>query len=211
MKASVVRDSAETQRLLEQVRAGDRQAIDRLLGRHRAYLRQVIQLRMDRKLRSRLDPSDVVQETELEAFGRMSEYLERRPMPFRLWLRKTAHERLLKLREQHVEAARRSVDREMPLPDRSSLLLAQQLLATGPTPSQHLAKRELVGRVRQALAQLAEADREILLMRYLEKLSNQEVGCILELDPQTVSKRHGRALLRLQKVLLESGFRESEL
>ncbi len=121
-----VPDSAETNHLLERARAGDRQAIEELFARYRPYLQQVIAARLDGRLRQRLDPSDVVQEAEAEAFRRLGDYLRRQPMPFRLWLRKTACERLLKLREQHVEAARRSVEREVRLPEQSSLLLARQ-------------------------------------------------------------------------------------
>jgi RNA polymerase sigma-70 factor (ECF subfamily) len=203
-------DSADTQRLLERVRAGDRQAFEELFARHRPHLHQLVELRMDPKLRARVDPSDVVQETQLEAFRRLADYLERRPMPFRLWLRKTAHERLLKIRRHHLGAAQRAVQREVALPDHSSLLLAQQLIAPGSTPSEQFDRREAARLVRQAMAQLSEVDREILLMRNFEGLSNQEVAQVLQIDPATASQRFGRALLRLRKLLLESGLMESE-
>jgi RNA polymerase sigma-70 factor (ECF subfamily) len=201
-------DSAQTQRLLQQVRAGDRLAFEQLFTRHRPFLRQVIELRLDVRLRARVDPSDVVQETQLEAFRRLPDYLERRPMPFRLWLRKTACERLLMVQRQHLGAARRAVGREVPLPDASSLQLAQQLLASGSTPSQRLEREELADRVRQVVARLPEADREIILLRNLEMLSNQEVAHLLQIDPATASQRYGRALLRLRKLLVASGLRE---
>jgi RNA polymerase sigma-70 factor (ECF subfamily) len=205
----VTPDSAETQRLLRRIHAGDRQAFEKLFARHRPYLRQVVDLRLDPKVRARVDPSDVVQETHLEAFRRLPDYLERRPMPFRLWLRKTAYERLLMLQRHHLQAQRRAVDREVALPDRSSVQLFRQLLAPGSTPSQQLARAELARRVRQAVAQLAEIDREILLMRNLEGLSNHEVAQVLEIEPAAASQRYGRALLRLRKFLLAGGFSES--
>ena len=204
-------DSTETRRLLDQVRAGDRPALNKLFTRHRAYLRQVIELRWDRKLRSRLDPDDVLQETQMEAIQLMDDYLSRRPMPFRLWLRKTAQNRLYALWRQHGAAARRAVGREIALLNRSSQLLAQQLLARGPSPSQQVSGRELAERVRQAIAQLPEADRDLVLMRNFDGLSNQEIGFLLDMEPATVSKRHGRALVRLHKILTEAGLRESEL
>jgi RNA polymerase sigma-70 factor (ECF subfamily) len=203
-------DSAETRRLLERIRAGDRQAFEELFTRHRPQLRQLVELRMDPKLRARVDPSDVVQETQLEAFRRLADYLERRPMPFRLWLRKTACERLLKIRRHHVRTAQRDVQREVALPDHSSLLLAQQLIAPGSTPSEQFDRREAARLVRQAMAQLPEVDREILLMRNFEGLSNQEAAQVLQIDPATASQRFGRALLRLRKLLLDSGLMESE-
>src|SRR5262249_17783475 len=132
-------DSAETQTLLLKAHKGDRQAFEELFTRHRAGLRWSIELRLDCKIRARGDPSDVVQETHLEVYRRLPDYLERRPMPFRLWLRKTAYERLLKIQRHHVKTARRAVGREVPLPEQSSILLANQLLATGPTPSQQIA------------------------------------------------------------------------
>jgi RNA polymerase sigma-70 factor, ECF subfamily len=208
--ATEAADSSETQRLLDRVRAGDRRAFDELFTRHRPYLRQVIGLRLDPQLRPRVDPSDVVQETQLEAFRRLPDYLERQPMPFRLWLRKTACERLLMTQRRHVGAARRSVQREVAIPEESSLQLAYQLLARSPSPSQRLARRELAQQVRQALAELSETDREILLMRNLESLSNQEVAQVLQIDPAAASQRYGRALLRLRKLLIDRGLMGEE-
>src|SRR5262249_54789280 len=100
----VTPDSVETERLLEEARTGDPQAFNRLFVRHRSPIRGVIEIRMDPRLRARVDPSDVVQETQMEAFRRLADYLERRPMPFRLWLRETAQERLQMLQRRHVRA-----------------------------------------------------------------------------------------------------------
>jgi RNA polymerase sigma-70 factor (ECF subfamily) len=203
-------DPEDVQRLLEQVGAGDRGALDRLLGRYRDYLRVMVGLRMDPHLQARVDPSDVVQEARLEAARRITDFLERRPMPFHLWLRQTAFENLLRLRRQHVEAECRTVQREVPLPDGSSALLARQLLGEGATPSEQLAEAELAARLRQAVAQLPEDDREVVLMRNFEGLTNQEVSQVLGLDPAAASKRYGRALLRLRKVLRALGVTESQ-
>ncbi len=97
----------------------------------------------------------------------------------------------------------------MPLPAESSLVLGRQLLASGSTPSEHLDRSEVARRVRQAVTLLPEADREVLVMRNFEGLSNPEIGYLLGLDAATVSKRHGRALLRLRKLLLEGGLGKS--
>jgi RNA polymerase sigma-70 factor (ECF subfamily) len=200
-------DSHETCALLARIKAGDAGAFDALFARHRASLRTFIDLRLDPRLRARVDPSDVVQETQLEVYHRLRDFLEREPMPFRVWLRNTAYERLLKL-QRHHGAARRSVAREAALPDRSSMLLARRLLAAGPSPSQQLADREIARRVREALAQLSETDREILLMRNVEELPYEEVGCLLDLSAAAARKRYGRALLRLQKILVDKGLLE---
>jgi RNA polymerase sigma-70 factor (ECF subfamily) len=204
-------NSAETQQLLAQARVGDRQALDRLLACHRDYLLRFVELRLDKKVRARMDPSDVVQEAHLEAVRRLPDYLEQPGLPFRLWLRQLAYDRLLKARRHHVETGRRAVERDQPLPEGSSIQLAQRLLAAGATPSQQSRRRELIGRVRAAIRQLPEADREIVLLRHFEGLSNQEVGYLLGIDPGTASKRHGRAMLRLHQILFTGGLTESEL
>jgi RNA polymerase sigma-70 factor, ECF subfamily len=209
--AEVTPDSAETRHLLERAQAGDRGTFERLFARHRSYLLRVVAARLDPKIHSRVDPSDVVQEAQLEAYRRLPDFLARRPMPFRLWLRKTAQERLLMARRQHLQAGWRTVTREVPLPERSSLLLAHPFLAAGPTPSQQLCERELARRVSQAVARLPDSDQEILLLRTYEGLSNREAAYVLGLDPAVASKRHGRAVLRLHRLLVEGGLTESQL
>ena len=202
-------DSAQTCGLLEQVAQGDRSALGRLLQRYRPRLQAFIGARLDPRVRSRVDPSDVVQEVQLEVTRRMDDFLNRNPMPFHLWVRKTAYERLLKVQRDHQRRARRSVDREVALPDRSSLLLARPLLAGAPSLSRQLAAREFADRVGLAVAELPEADREILLMRHAEELAYAEIACLLDLSADAARKRYGRALLRLRQVLKDHGLLES--
>ncbi len=204
------RDQSETDHLLEQVRNGNRQALDELLREHRPYLRRIVERCLDLRLMARVDVSDVVQETQLEVYRRLGDYLERKPMPFRLWLWKTAYERTLTIHRQHLTAERRSVRREVQLPDRSSLMLAKGLMA-GSTASRQFARRELAERVRQALASLPDSDREILIMRTFDGLSNPEIGAIIDLDAASVSKRYGRALVRLHRHLAAEGVGEADV
>jgi RNA polymerase sigma-70 factor (ECF subfamily) len=198
-------DSEDTQRLLARAAAGDAEAFDSLFARHCDFLRLVVRLRMDARLRSRVDPSDVVQEAQLDAFRRLPDFLDRRPMPFRLWLGRTLRERLLKIQRQHLEAERRAAGREVPLPELSALLpLARS------APDRRLDRSEAARLVHAALAELPETDREVLLLRNIEGLSNQEVAYLLGLDAATASKRHGRALLRLRQVLTAGGFTDAQ-
>ncbi len=203
-------DSEATRGLLNSAKNGDAAALDQLLGRHRAVLRRMVELRIDPQLRRRVDPSDIVQEAKAEALRRMPEYLQDLPMPFGLWLRRITYEQLLTMRRRHIEARRRTVDRELPLPQKSSFALARLLLDRGPTPSEQMAGQELAQRVREAVALLPEGDREVLLMRNFEGLSNQEVAQVLGIDPVAASKRFGRALLRLRKILQKGGLTEGE-
>ena len=204
-------ESPETGALLERLGTGDAEAWDQLLGQHRDELRRQIELRLDRRLRRRVDPSDVVQEAQIEAVRRLPDYLQRRPMPFWLWLRKIAHERLIMAHRRHAGAGCRSVGRDVALPVPSSAVLGQQLLAQGSSPSQGLRRQELVSRVRQAVAELSEADREMVLMRTFEQLTNQQAAAVLGIDPATASQRYGRALIRLRAILAGLGVTGSEL
>ena len=200
----------ETRALLERLGNGEAEAGDQLLCQHRDELWRQIELRLDRRLRRRVDPSDVVQEAQLEALRRLPDYLRRRPMPFRLWLRKIAHERLIMAHRRHAVAGCRSISRNIALPVPSSAVLGQQLLARGSSPSQALKRQELAARVRQALAELSDADREMILMRNFEQLTNQQAAAVLGIDPATASQRYGRALIRLRAILAGLGVTGSE-
>jgi RNA polymerase sigma-70 factor (ECF subfamily) len=206
--SEVKEDSAQTCALLEAIRRGESQALERLLSRYRPQLRGFVECHCDPRLRARVDPSDVVQDTQMEVARRMSDFLANQPMPFHLWLRKKAMDRLSNLRRDHLTRARRSVAREQALPDRSSLLLAGPLLG-GPSPSQVVQARELAERVSRAVAQLSEADREILLLRHAEDLPFEEIACLLDIEPTAARKRFGRALIRLQTALRAEGLLES--
>jgi RNA polymerase sigma-70 factor (ECF subfamily) len=157
-------DSDQTRGLLDLVRQGDRKALQKLLARYQPDVHAFVEVRLDPRVRVRVAPSDVVQETQMDVVRRMDDYLRREPMPFHLWVRLTAKDRLLKIHRDHLQAEIRSLTREAHLPRRSSLLLAQPLLARGPAPDEEAAAREFAERVSEAVAQLGEADREVLLL-----------------------------------------------
>jgi RNA polymerase sigma factor (sigma-70 family) len=117
-----------------------------------------------------------------------------------LWLRRTALDRLADLRRHH-HRRRRSVKAEAALPDRTSLALARSLVSPGSSPSLNLAADELAAELNRALSELPEADREILVMRQLERLPFKDIALVLEIDASTVGKRFGRALLKLKEVM----------
>jgi RNA polymerase sigma-70 factor (ECF subfamily) len=199
-------DSAETRRLLEQVRAGDAAAFERLFERHRGLLLTFLHNRFDPRLQARADPSDVVQETQMEAYRRLDDYLDRRPMPFRLWLEKMAYERLRMFQRRHLGAGRRAAGREAALPEASSEGLARKLVSRGSRPGQALEQAERATQVRQALGRLSAEDREILLMRHYEELPYGEIAVLLDITPAAARQRHGRALVRLSRLLSAAGF-----
>jgi RNA polymerase sigma-70 factor (ECF subfamily) len=205
-------ETDETRDLLRRAGAGDPRAFVALFARHRAALHRAVARRLGGVLRARIDPSDVVQDVQIDALNRLSEYLGRRPMPFRHWLFRTAIERVSKLR-RHALAARRDAGRERPLSlfDSSSPGPARQLSSASPTPSQQAAARDAAGRLHAAMGRLPEPDRAILNMRAFEGLSYEEAGSRLKIDPAAARKRYGRALLRLRTLLIAEGLTESHL
>ena len=193
----------DTDELLNRSAAGDAQARGELLMRHRRRLRQMVAIRLDRRVAPRVDPSDVVQEALAEAAGKLDNYLIERPIPFYPWLRQIAWEHVIRLHRRHVGAARRSVKREEPsaLPDRSALELAERLITSATGPSRAAQKAELRTRVREAVTELAEADRELLALRHLEQLSVEETAGVLGISESAAKMRHVRALARLRTIL----------
>jgi RNA polymerase sigma-70 factor (ECF subfamily) len=161
----------------------------------------MVAIHLDRRLAARLDPSDVVQEALMDAGQELSDYLRERPLPFYPWLRRFAWEHLVKLRQRHLTASKRSAAREeqrvLPLPDESALELAQRLVAPGTSPSNRLLRQELRDSVQAAMARLPHGDREVLVMRYLEKLSISEIAAVQGISEGAVKMRRARALKRL--------------
>ncbi len=202
-------DTNETQELLHNAKRGDESAINELMDRHRQSLRQMIQLRMDRALSQRVDASDVVQDVLLEANRRLSDYINNAEMPFHLWLRQLAKDRIIDMHRRHRVAQKRSVDRERPLvarefADRSSIDLAQHLLDRELTPAAANIRRELEQRFFAALEQTNDEDREIIIMRHCEQLSNSEVAIALGMTPPAAGMRYLRAIRRLRALLGEN-------
>ena len=194
----------ETVQLIQQIRMGKADAFELLFDRHRSYLLTVAQLRLDKSVRSRVDPSDIVQEAYLEAHRRFEAYIQSPSLPFRLWLRQIACDKSIKARRTHRETARRSVDREINLPEQSSVMLVKQLCGVMSSPSQNLQKQEMATQIREAIECLPDHERDVIVMRHYEGLPKQEIGILLNVEPATVSKRHGRAMIRLHEILFKN-------
>jgi RNA polymerase sigma-70 factor (ECF subfamily) len=188
----------DTDQLLEQAGQGDDQARQQLLARHRRRLHRMVAAHLDRRLAARVDPSDVVQEALDDAARKLDGYLRQRPLPFYPWLRRLAWERLVKLHRRHLRAHRRSVEREEPgvlaLPDESAVQLANCLIDLRSGPGERLLREELRSHVRAALDRLPANDREVLVLRYLEQLRNDDIAAILGISVGAVKVRHVRAL-----------------
>ncbi len=203
--------NCDTDRLLRRAADGDLSAAQTLLDHHRKRLKRMVQVHLDDRLAARVDPSDVVQESLLEASRRLCEYAQQRPVAFYPWLRTIAWQRLLKVHQHHL-AQKRSVTRErhwdFGLSDASAAELVSCFDGSQTSPSQRVARAERQLYVRRLIEQLAPRDREVLVLRYLEQLSPGECAEVLEVSHEAYVKRHMRAVQRLRK-LLESASGES--
>jgi RNA polymerase sigma-70 factor (ECF subfamily) len=192
--------------LLRRARAGDSAAVNELFQRYRAPLRRMVALRLDDRLRGRVDPSDVIQEAHLEVFTRLGEYLERPTMPFHLWLRLEVGKHLMLVHRRHLKTQMRDVRREVRLaaltsPQTSSLALAEALVDGRAAPEDDAIRAEQRDRVRQALEALDPIDREVLTLRHVEMLTREETARVLGISEAAAAKRYLRGLDRMRAVL----------
>ena len=202
-------DPQPTQVLLDRVRDGDQAAINGLLARHREAIKRMIDRRMDRVVQHRVDASDIVQDVMLEANRRLGDYLANPTMPFQLWLRHMARDRLIDAHRRHRVASNRSVDREVSVPqpgmdDRSDDDVVAGIADRELTPAAAATWHELERRFAAAVEQLEEADRQIVLLRHFEHLSTADAAAALGLSKPAAGMRYLRAMRRL-RVLLDGG------
>lgn len=198
----------QTDELLAKAKDGDDLAVNLLMDRHRNALRQLVRMRLDRKIQRRVDVSDVVQDVLVEANRRLQVYVENPIMPFHLWLRQIARDRIIDAHRRHRVSAKRSVDREQPIvspqgQDQSSYQLAALIGDRQLTPAEAALQKEIAGQVEHAITLLNEADSEIIIMRHYEMLSNQDIAAALDLTEPAASMRYLRAIRRLKEVLEE--------
>jgi RNA polymerase sigma-70 factor (ECF subfamily) len=199
-------DPREIEGLLCRADAGDAAAMGELFARYRDRLRQMVKLRLDRRLQGRLDPSDVLQEAYIDLARRLPEYVRNPPGPFYLWLRFLTGQRLIDLHRQHLGAKMRDAGQEVSLyrgalPQASSESLAAQLLGRLTSASRAAIRAETQLRVQKALNSMHPLDREVLTLRHFEMLGNEETAQVLGIKKSAASNRYVRALKRLKDLL----------
>lgn len=210
MTKSIWASDDQTETLLGAAREGDSDAVNRLLEKHRGPIRRLVEMRLDRKVQQRVDVSDVVQDVMIEASGRLEKYLSDPSMAFHLWLRQIAWDRIIDTYRRHRVSAKRNMDREQPMaaaagPNQSTMELAVQLCDPRLTPSAAATQREIAAKVEAAVEKMNDQDREIILMRHYEHLSNLEIAEVLGLNPPAASMRYLRAVRRLREMLEKDG------
>jgi RNA polymerase sigma-70 factor (ECF subfamily) len=200
-------DDADTpDDLMRRASAGDQEALAGVFAHYRDRLRQMVRLRLDRRLQGRLDASDVLQEAYLDFARRLPDYAREPKMPFYLWLRFLTGQRLIDLHRQHLGAKMRDAGHEVSLyrgalPQASSVSLAAQLLGRLTSASHAAVRAETQIRVQEALNRMDAMDREVLALRHFELLSNDETAAVLGLSKTAASNRYVRALKRLKELL----------
>jgi RNA polymerase sigma-70 factor (ECF subfamily) len=191
---------------IDRLHKGDRGALAELFNQHRDRLRRMVELRLDPRLRARLDASDVVQDAFLDVAGDLDAYLADPKLPALLWLRLHVGRRLTTLHRQHLGTAMRDAGREISiyhgaLPEASSAALASMLLGRHTSPTQAAQRAERMLRVQEALNSLDPIDREVLALRHFEQLARAEAALVLGITQDAAAKRYFRALKRLKDLL----------
>ena len=191
---------------MQRAAQGDQSALSDLIAQHRCRLRRMVEFRLNVRLRRRVDPSDVLQEAYVEIARRLASYLREPKMPFYLWLRYVTSQKLIEVHRRHLGAKLRSATREVSLggehpPEADTGTLAAQLLGKLTSPSMVAMRAELKRHLEDVLDSMEPLDREILVLRHFEQLSNIEAAQVLDISPSAASNRHVRALKRIRDLL----------
>ncbi len=191
---------------LGQLRSRGQQAVAELFDRYREKLLRTIALRLDGRILGKVDSEDVLQDAFVESSRRIQDYLDRPSVPFFVWLRQITCQVLINTHRRYLGAKMRDVNQEVTLhrvasAGTSSAFLVAQLADSLTAPSQVAVREEMVSELKTALEELEEIDREVLVLRHLEELTNNEVAQILGIDKYAASKRYVRALKRLREAM----------
>ena len=192
--------------LVREASAGGPAQLGEYLQRHRERLKRMVELRINARVRARVDASDVIQEANIEAFERVEEYLEDPSVPFYVWLRFITLQKVAQLHRRHLGTKLRDAGREIslqqsPAPAANSAVLAAQLVGQMTTASEAFARGEMKERLEVALNSMSDTDREILALRHFEQLSQKETAAVLEIGEKAAGARHIRALAKLRKLI----------
>lgn len=198
--------SSEAAAELLQLQTQGEEAVAQLFDRYRAKLARMVVLRLDARLTGKVDADDILQDAFVEANRRIEGFLRQPNVPFFVWLRQLTGQILIDLHRRYLGAQMRDVSREVSLDpwgaaSHGSALLLAQLSASLTSPSQCAVRNEMVQQLRAALQELGASDREVLILRHLEELGNNEVAEVLGIDKCAASKRYVRALGRLRDAM----------
>jgi RNA polymerase sigma-70 factor (ECF subfamily) len=192
------------EQLIQQARAGDGQALGQLLELYRNYLTLLARLQLHRRLQSKVDATDLVQETFLKAHHHFGQFRGHSEVELVGWLRQILVLNLANLVRHYYGTQGRNVRLECELADeldRSSQACAQSLIAKQSSPSQRAARREEAVLLADALAKLPADYGELIVLRHLQGLPFAEVARRMGRSVDSVEKLWIRALARLRQLL----------
>jgi RNA polymerase sigma-70 factor, ECF subfamily len=197
----------DDQTQLLRLRSAPDQALAEVLAQHSPRLRAIIELRLDPRLSQRVDADDVLQDVFLEAQKRVARYLNDPSVPVFVWLRGVLLDTLIDIHRRHLGAQMRDAGQEVSLmvprlPEASSMALAVYLAGSLTSPSQAAIREETAQQIDIAMSEMDQTDREVLILRHFEQLTNDEVAAIIGVKKAAASRRYMRALARLRSVLL---------
>lgn len=193
--------------LLASARSGSNAAIGRLLSMYSTYLRVIVAAQIGARVRARIDPSDVVQETFFEAHRDFGKFRGETPAEFVAWVRQILVNNVLRVVEQHIQADKRDIRREVPLEelgrrlDRSTARLESLLAVHADSPSACAAKHEHELLLAEALATLSADHRDVIVLRHFEGLAFDEVATRMGRSAGAVRMLWMRALQSLGEKL----------
>ena len=190
-----------TDELLRRVDAGDASAEGELLDRHRGRLRQMVSVRIDPRLAARIDPSDVVQTTCLEACRDFARFRGTSEAELLAWLRAVLANKVWHTVRDHLRAQKRTVRRELPLDDSGDggLPLRKAMVAGGSSPSGRAMRDEVEQRMKEFLKTVPADQRKAIQLRYLRGCSIAEVAERLGRSESAVAGLLKRGLKSLRK------------
>ncbi len=198
-------DSQHPSKLLDYVRTGQANLLGPLLQNYRGYLNLLARLKLDEELQSKLDPSDVVQDTFLDAHRDFHKFRGTTEAELMQWLRRILAFNIADQLRRYRGAQKRDVRLERTFAhdlDRSSIALGEVVpVADDTTPSERASRREEAALVADALEQLPADYRDVLLLRHLKGLSFPEVASRMGRSVGSVQKLWMRALPCLKEVI----------
>jgi RNA polymerase sigma-70 factor (ECF subfamily) len=197
--------SAHPEELLARATAEGGVSLGQLLELYRNYLRLLASLEIGQRLQVKMDASDLVQETMLEAhkdFGAFRGTSERELVA---WLRQVMASVLCGMLRKYLGTKKRDIRLEQALQEsfgRSSLLLGHGFVDPHSSPSQQATRREQAVLLADALAKLPEDYREVLVLRNLRELSFPEISRKMNRSLDSVQKLWVRGLTRLRQTMV---------
>ncbi len=194
-----------TEELVERLRGGESQVLGTLFERYRSQLHRMVEFRLDRRLRGRVDASDVLQDAFVDVSQYIDRFISQPEMPLIVWLRIMTTQRMIDIHRRHLGAEKRNAAQDVSLNqpgvyEATSACIAVQLVGNLPTPSAGAQLGERIQKLEETLERMDPLDREVLAMRHFEELSNGEVAEILGLSKSAASNRYVRALKRLKDI-----------